>query len=76
MMSELFDEAAQRADYNAAMKREMFAQGREEGRAEKAIEVARSSLALGSISKEDIAKATGLSLEKIEELSVQDSDVI
>ena len=91
MMSELFDEHAQREEYNIARDREVKAEGiaegmakgriegRAEGRAEGITEgvvkgkldVALNLLALGTISKEDIAKETCLSIEKIKELAVQ-----
>ena len=38
---------------------------------QKAIQIALNLLALGSISKEDISKATGLTLEKVKELASQ-----
>ena len=75
MLAELFDEQAQRKDYNTARDKKMFAQGKAEGKAEgkfeEKISVALNLLSLKAISKEDIAKATGLSLEKIEELALQ-----
>ena len=66
MMSELFDEQAQRDDYNAARDREV----RAEGRLQEKISVALNLLSLGTITKEDIAKVTGLTIEKIQELAI------
>ncbi|MCM1328694.1 MAG: hypothetical protein NC253_04560 [Ruminococcus sp.] len=37
----------------------------------KSIQIALNFLALGTVSKEDIAKATGLSIEEIQKLSGQ-----
>ena len=83
MMSELFDEQAQREDYNAARDKEVRAEakaeGRAEGRAEGQVEgraegmlnAALNMLALGTISKEDIAKVTGFTIERIKELAAQ-----
>ena len=82
MMSELFDEQAQRDDYNAARDKEVRAEGRAEGRIEgraegraegrlqEKISVALNLLSLGTITKEDIAKVTGLTIEKIQELAI------
>lgn len=71
MLAELFDEQAQRRDYNTARDKIMRAEGRAEGKLEGKIAVAFNLLSLGTVSKEDIAKATELPLEKIEELASQ-----
>ena len=108
MMSELFDEQAQRNDYNIARDEQVRAEGRAEGKAEgraegitegrakgiaegrakgraegKAegknegkLDVALNLLALGTISKEDIAAATGFTLERIKELATQGKTII
>ena len=100
MMSELFDEQAQRNDYNIARDEQVRAEGRAEGKAEgraegitegrakgraegKAegknegkLDVALNLLALGTISKEDIAAATGFTLERIKELAAHGKTVI
>ena len=46
-----------------------LAQGKEEGSREKALETAKNLLKLNVLSKEQIAKVTGLTLEAIEELT-------
>ncbi|OAD21339.1 hypothetical protein THIOM_002898 [Candidatus Thiomargarita nelsonii] len=45
--------------------------GREEGRKEALEEAARNFLAIGSLSAEQIASATGLTLERVKALSAQ-----
>ena len=92
MMSELFDEQAQRNDYNIARDEQVRiaslaegkaegrvegrAEGRAEGKNEGKIDVALNLLALGTISKEDIAAATGFTLERIKELATQGKTII
>lgn len=87
MMSELFDEQAQREAYNEAMKKEFKAEGRAEGieigekngekkgKLEGKLDVALNLLSLGTVSIEDIAKVTGFTLERIKELAAQDKTV-
>ena len=41
-----------------------------EGRLQEKISVALNLLSLGTITKEDIAKVTGLTIEKIQELAI------
>ena len=77
MMSELFDEQAQREAYNEARDNEMLNKGlnmgldrgKSEGKSEEKISIARNLLALGAMAKEQIAAVTGLSIAKIEELA-------
>lgn len=80
MMSELFDEEAQRNDYNIArdeqVRVESLARGKAEGKNEGKLDVALNLLALGTISIEDIAAATGFTLERIKELATQGKTVI
>ena len=61
MMRELFDEQAMRESYDKARAREL--------KTEKAIEIARNLLSLGTLTKKDIAKTTGLTLEQVKELA-------
>ena len=61
MMYELFDEETMRKQYDAARSRQDIEKTK--------IEVALNLLTLGTMPQEDIAKATGLSLEKIRELA-------
>ena len=44
---------------------------REDTKIRNTIQIALNLLALGSVSKEDIAKVTGLTLEKVKELASQ-----
>ena len=69
MMRELFDEQAMRESYDKARAREI----RTEVELEKSIEIARNLLSTNSLSKKDIAKATGLSLEQVKELAKKTS---
>lgn len=87
MMSELFDEQAQREAYDEAIKKQMIEMGEKIGEQrgeqrgkqigekigeqKKMLDIALNLLALGTVSKEDIAKATGFTLEKIKELAAQ-----
>ena len=75
MMSELFDEQAQREAYNAAMKKEFKAKGKAEGKTEGKLDVALNLLSLGKLSIEDIAKVTGFTLERIKELAAQNKTI-
>ena len=61
MMSELFDEQAQRDAYNEARDQEMLNKGKEA--------VAVNLLALDNMSHEQIAAVAGLTLKRIEELA-------
>ena len=61
MMRELFDEQAQRESYDIARAREI--------KMENKIEIALNLLALETVSKKDIAKVTGLTLEQVKELA-------
>ncbi len=54
-----------------AVMEEKIEEGRQEGRQEQAEETARNLLALGTLTGEQIAQATGLSLERVKELSIQ-----
>lgn len=73
MMKELFDEDTMRKQLEVAKGRRYveigFKKGIEKGETKGKISVARNLLALGAMSQEDIAAATGLKLEKIRELS-------
>ncbi len=57
MMRELFDEQAQRESYDRARTQELK------------LKIALNFLSLGTVSKKDIAKATGLTLEQVKELA-------
>lgn len=65
MMSIIFDEDYQREQYDKSR----FMEGKIEGKIEGKAETALNLLRLGLLSKENIAKATGLPLEKINELA-------
>ena len=67
MLEELYDEAYQRKVYEKCKFDEVFA----EGRVEKKMDIASNMLRLGLFSKENIAAATGLSLEAINQLAAQ-----
>ena len=62
-------------DGRAEGREEGRAEGREEGRAEEKVEIARKLLEMNS-PVNDIAKATGLSIEEIERLRQEDSKKI
>ena len=49
------------------MAQELYDEGREEGRVEERVEIARAALADG-MDNDRVARLTGLSLDKIEEL--------
>ena len=66
-----YDEERYRADLKAEGRAEGIAEGRAEGIAEKAIDIASNMLRLGLLSKENIALATGLPLETIDQLAAQ-----
>lgn len=79
MMEELFDEETMRRQLDIARSRRYYEKGLAKG-IEKGIEkgetkgkmsVALNLLSLGTMSQEDIAKATDLTLEEIRELSVK-----
>lgn len=61
MMRELFDEQAMRESYDKARAREL--------KNERSVEIALNLLSTNSLSKKDIAKATGLTLEQVKELA-------
>lgn len=63
MMYELFDEETMRKQLDKAQRKRDFENGK--------ASVALNLLALGTMSREDIAKVTGLPIEKINELSSQ-----
>ena len=71
MMSELFDEQAQRDAYNEARDHEMLNEGENIGRAAEKADIARNLLAMGTMTKEQIAAVTGLTLDQIEAISEQ-----
>ena len=54
--------------YDKCMK-DIYDEGMEEGAEQSKIEIAMNLMALGTVSIDDIAKATGLSVEKITELA-------
>ena len=70
MLSKLFDEEYQREQYNIALARQAREEGIVYGREESREETALNLLALGSLSIEDIAKVTQLSVEKVMALSL------
>ena len=61
MMRELFDEQAMRESYDKARAREL--------KNERSVEIALNLLSTNSLSKKDIAKATGLTVEQVKELA-------
>ena len=63
MMYELFDEETMRRQLDTARSRKDVERGK--------IEVALNLLTLGTMSQEDIAKVTNLTIEKIKELASQ-----
>lgn len=67
MMSELFDEQAQRDAYNEARDQEMLNEGESKGK----IAIALKLIARGKDNFEDIADLTGLTLEKVNELAIK-----
>ena len=81
MMYELFDEETMRKQLDAAHRKRDIEQGRTEGRAEGLAEgeakgiikanlsLARKLLSLGTMSREEIANLTELSIEQINELA-------
>lgn len=69
MMYELFDEETMRKQLDAAKSKREFEKGEVRGK----ISVALNLLSLGTMSQEDIAKVTNLTIEKIRELSVKTS---
>lgn len=69
MMSKLFDEEYLRKQYEIAEGRRQFAAGEAIGVAKGEAKLALELLRLGLLSKEDIQKASGLSMEKINELA-------
>ena len=69
MMYELFDEESMRKQLDAAKSKREFEKGEVRGK----ISVALNLLSLGTMSQEDIAKVTNLTIEKIRELSVKTS---
>ncbi|MBR0032385.1 MAG: Rpn family recombination-promoting nuclease/putative transposase [Treponema sp.] len=52
----------------SAMRKEGLEEGLAQGRKEKAVETARTLLSMRTLTKEQIAKATGLSVEEVESL--------
>ncbi|MBE6852911.1 MAG: hypothetical protein E7505_05485 [Ruminococcus sp.] len=73
MMAQLFDEEVMRKQYDIASRRKEREEGRIEGRLEGKMEglisTAQALINMKSMSLENISLATGLPLEKIEELS-------
>lgn len=77
MMAQLFDEEVMRKQYDIASRRKEREEGRNEGRIEGRLEgkmeglisTAQALINMKSMSLENISLATGLPLEKIEELS-------
>ena len=69
MMRELFDQETVQKQFFNAERNKNIAEGKELGK----IEVALNLLSSGSLSKKDIAKATGLSLEQVKELAKKTS---
>ncbi|MBE6843434.1 MAG: hypothetical protein E7510_11505 [Ruminococcus sp.] len=65
MMAQLFDEEVMRKQYDIASRRAE----REAGRMENMISTAQALINMGAMSLENISLATGLPLEKVEELS-------
>ena len=66
MMCELFDEETMRKQLDRAKSKREF----EKGKAEEKISIALKLLSLGTVSQEDIAAATNLTLEEIKKLSL------
>ena len=64
----MFDEYSREA-----VLEEKYAQGRQEGEHKKAEETARNLLTLGTLTLEQIAQATGLSVERIKELAAHET---
>lgn len=75
MMYELFDEETMRKQLDTARSRRDVEKGKAEGKFEEKISVALNLLSLGTMSQEDIAKVTDLTIEKIKELSVKVSSI-
>ena len=73
MMAQLFDEEVMRKQYDIASRRAEREAGRLEGinvgRMETMISTAQALINMGAMSLENISLATGLPLEKVEELS-------
>ena len=77
MMAQLFDEEVMRKQYDIASRRAEREAGRLEGRSEginvgrmeTMISTAQALINMGAMSLENISLATGLPLEKVEELS-------
>ena len=69
MMAQLFDEEVMRKQYDIASRRAEREEGRLEGRMENMISTAKALINMGAMSLENISLATGLPLEKVEELS-------
>ena len=67
MMQELFDEETLRRQLDAARSKRDI----EKGKAEEKIAVAKKLILLGTVSPEDIAKVSDLTIETINELSAQ-----
>ena len=67
MMQELFDEETLRRQLDAARSKRDI----EKGKAEEKIAVAKRLILLGTVSPEDIAKVSDLTVEKVKELSAQ-----